>query len=57
LLVLGIIGLYFLLSMKNFYRQSWFWTAMKFVSVSFIYVSFFVLPALGVIIAASLLAG
>ena len=52
--VLGM-GLYLLLAMRRFYQQSWFWTALKFGSVAFIYSTVFLAPALGGIIAYSLL--
>ncbi|MBV8977055.1 MAG: DUF3667 domain-containing protein [Alphaproteobacteria bacterium] len=50
-----VAGLYTLIATRNFYRQSWFWTVLKFVLVSFFYVVFFVLPALGAVIALSFL--
>jgi hypothetical protein len=37
---------YTFIAMKRFYRQGWFWTTVKFCSVSFLYVSFFALPAM-----------
>jgi uncharacterized protein DUF3667 len=45
LLVVGAI--YALIATRNFYRQSWFWTVVKFGTVSFFYVCFCVFPALG----------
>ncbi|HWA02464.1 MAG TPA: DUF3667 domain-containing protein [Rhizomicrobium sp.] len=48
-------GIYALIATRNFYRQNWFWTAVKFASVSFFYVCFCVLPALGIVIALSFL--
>ncbi len=54
-LALATVSLYLLVAMRRFYRQSWFWTAMKFAFVSFIYASFFLLPALGIVIAVSAL--
>jgi predicted RNA-binding Zn-ribbon protein involved in translation (DUF1610 family) len=48
-------GVYGLIATRNFYRQNWFWTVVKFVCVSFFYVCFCVLPALGVVIALSFL--
>jgi hypothetical protein len=48
-------GTYGLIATRNFYHQSWFWTVVKFASVSFFYVSFCVLPALGVVIGLSFL--
>src|SRR5262249_8188608 len=42
-----IAGVYLFLAMKRFYAQSWFWTTVKFSLVSFIYVCFFAIPALG----------
>jgi Protein of unknown function (DUF3667) len=52
-LVIG--GVYALIATRNFYHQNWFWTVVKFASVSFVYVCFFVFPALGVVIALSFL--
>ncbi|MGH6870958.1 MAG: DUF3667 domain-containing protein [Rhizomicrobium sp.] len=52
LAALGAIGLYLLLAMKRFYMQGWAWTAIKFVCVSFLYTTFFLMPALlGAIVA------
>ena len=48
-------GVYTLIATRYFYRQNWFWTAVKFALVSFVYVVFFVLPALGTVIALSFL--
>jgi predicted RNA-binding Zn-ribbon protein involved in translation (DUF1610 family) len=52
-LVIG--GVYALIATRNFYHQNWFWTVVKFASVSFVYVCFFVFPALGIVIALSFL--
>jgi hypothetical protein len=49
--LLGSIGLYVFLSLRRFYQQSWFWTAVKFLCISGIYTVFFMLPALGAVIA------
>lgn len=49
------LAAYLLFGMKRFYAQSWFWTSTKFVSVGFIYFAFFLIPALGLIILASIL--
>lgn len=54
LLVIGL-GIYLLLAMKRFYRQGWGWTTAKFAAVSFIYMSFILLPAFGGIILLALL--
>lgn len=52
---LGLLGgIYFLLAMKRFYGESWPWTVTKFFCVNFVYICFFVLPALGVVILLSL---
>jgi len=42
-----VAGLYTLIATRNFYHQNWFWTVVKFGSVSFFYVCFCALPALG----------
>ncbi|HUO92749.1 MAG TPA: DUF3667 domain-containing protein [Rhizomicrobium sp.] len=49
------LAAYLLLGMKRFYGQNWFWTSAKFASVGFIYFAFFLIPALGLIILASIL--
>lgn len=54
-LVLAAVGIYLLVAMKRFYGQSWVRTATKFAFVSFIYTVFFLLPALGIVIAVSAL--
>jgi hypothetical protein len=53
MLAWGALSLYFLLSLKYFYRQSWFKTAFKFVCISFVYATFFLAPALLFALAAS----
>ncbi len=52
-LLIGAV--YTLIATRNFYRQNWFWTVVKFVFVSFFYVFFCVFPALGVVIGLSFL--
>lgn len=54
-IALAAIALYLLLAMKRFYGQGWVRTAVKFVSVSFVYGAFFLAPALAGILLASLL--
>jgi len=49
--LLASIGVYVFLSIRRFYEQSWFWTTVKFLSISGIYSIFFLLPALGAVIA------
>jgi hypothetical protein len=49
------LAAYLLLGMKRFYGQNWFWTSAKFAAVGFIYFSFFLIPALGLIILVSIL--
>ncbi|HEX3811128.1 MAG TPA: DUF3667 domain-containing protein [Rhizomicrobium sp.] len=56
-IVLLAIGVYIFFSMKRFYDQDWFWTSAKFATVSFIYVCFFLLPALGGVLIVSFLGG
>jgi hypothetical protein len=53
--VLASVGVYQLLAMRRFYRQNWFWTAAKLVSVSFVYTVFVLLPAMAVVISVSFL--
>ncbi|HTQ12362.1 MAG TPA: DUF3667 domain-containing protein [Rhizomicrobium sp.] len=54
LAAIAAMGLYLLIAMKRFYMQNWFWTGLKFLSVAFIYTVFFLLPALGGAIVASI---
>ena len=49
-LVFGAIAIYIFIAMKQFYRQGWFMTALKFVCISGIYVVFFLVPALLVVL-------
>jgi hypothetical protein len=49
--LLASIGVHVFLSIRRFYKQSWFWTTVKFVCISGIYTIFFLLPALGAVIA------
>ena len=49
-----IIATYFFFSMKWFYDQNYFWTTTKFVFISFIYTIFFLFPALGLVLFASM---
>jgi hypothetical protein len=50
-----VMAVYFFLSLKAFYRQGWFKTGIKFVSISLIYFLFFLLPALVFAIVASVI--
>jgi hypothetical protein len=43
---MGALAIYVFVAMKRFYAQSWFWTAVKFVTISFVYSIFFLAPAL-----------
>ena len=50
--LLGSIGaLCIAVANERFYKQSWFWTAVKFLCVSVIYTVFFLVPALAAVIA------
>lgn len=49
--LLGSIGLHVLLALRRFYQQNWFWTSVKFLSISGIYTIFFLIPALGAVMA------
>jgi hypothetical protein len=53
--IVAIAGVYGLIATRNFYRQSWFWTAVKFASVSFFYFCFCVCPALVAVMVLSFL--
>jgi len=50
-LVFAAIAAYIFIAMKRFYRQGWVITTVKYLAVSFIYTCFFLLPALGGIMA------
>lgn len=50
-LLLLSIGVYVLLSIRRFYQQSWTWSVVKTLAISGIYTCFFLLPALGGIVA------
>jgi hypothetical protein len=50
-----VATVYTFLAMHRFYEQNWFWTGIKFVTVSFFYMCFCALPALGVVLALSFL--
>jgi hypothetical protein len=50
-LVFGAIAIYIFIAMKRFYRQGWIITTLKYLTVSFIYTCFFLIPALGGIMA------
>jgi len=50
-----VAGLYTLIATRNFYHQNWFWTVVKFASVSFFYVCFCAIPAMGIAVALSFL--
>jgi hypothetical protein len=54
-LAIAAVALYLLLSMKRFYKQNWFWTAIKFLSVSFVYTVFFLFPTVLLVITVSIL--
>ena len=51
LFLLASVGVYVFFAIRRFYEQSWFWTTVKFFCVSGIYTVFFLLPALGGVIA------
>jgi hypothetical protein len=53
--VLGAIWLYQVLAMKRFYRQGWVLALGKFVLVSTVYGTVFLLPAVGAVLAISLM--
>jgi uncharacterized protein DUF3667 len=50
-----VATVYGVLAFKTFYAQNWFWTGLKFAAVSFFYVLFCVLPAVGLVVAVSFL--
>ena len=52
-----VLSLYFYLSLKFFYGQSWIRTGVKFVGISFVYAVFFLAPAVGAAVVASVIEG
>jgi len=56
-LVFGTIAVYIFVAMKQFYRQGWFLTAVKFVCISGTYVVFFLLPAVAAVFILSAFGG
>jgi hypothetical protein len=57
LATLAVAAVYAWLAMKRFYEQGWVWTSVKFLTVSFLYVCFFALPALAAALALSVFGG
>jgi len=51
---LGLLAVYGFISLRRFYRQSWFWTTFKFLVISLVYFIFFLAPALGIVLYAAL---
>jgi hypothetical protein len=49
--VFAAIAIYIFIAMKRFYRQGWVITTLKYLTVSFIYTFFFLVPALGAVMA------
>ncbi|MDR3527883.1 MAG: DUF3667 domain-containing protein [Rhizomicrobium sp.] len=56
-LTLLVLSVYFFLSLKSFYGQSWVATAVKCAAISFTYAVFFLAPALAFALVASVLGG
>lgn len=56
-LTLVVLAVYFFLSLKIFYGQSWLRTGVKFAGISVTYAVFFLVPALAFALFASVLAG
>lgn len=54
-IIMAIAAVYSLIATRNFYHQSWFWTVVKFATVSFFYICFCALPALGAVLVLSFL--
>jgi hypothetical protein len=52
-----VISVYFFLSLKYFYGQGWVKTGFKSVGITFIYVLFFLSPALAIAVVASVVGG
>lgn len=51
-----VMGLYLYFSLKIFYGQSWLKTGLKFAGIGFTYTVFFLLPAFGAAVVASVVA-
>jgi hypothetical protein len=56
-LVFGAVGLYLLLAMKRFYSQGWVISVIKFGALSFIYMIFFLMPALVFVLVTGIIEG
>lgn len=56
-ITVAVLAAYLFFAMKRFYGQNWFWTSLKFASIGFIYVIFFVLPAFGGVVVAAVMWG
>ena len=52
-----LIGLYLFLALKRFYRQGWMITTLKFATLSFVYVIFFLVPALVFVVVTGMIEG
>lgn len=52
---LAAVAIYLFLAMKRFYGQGWALTTVKFLGISFVYSTFFLAPAIIMVILASLL--
>jgi hypothetical protein len=57
ILTIIVISAYLLLSLKHFYGQKWHTTSLKFIAIAIIYPVFFLLPALGIALIASIVEG
>jgi hypothetical protein len=55
--LLVAMTLYIFFAMKRFYKQSWFWTSVKFILVSGLYTIFFLLPALAIVMSLGFFGG
>jgi hypothetical protein len=55
-LTAGVLALYLLVSLKRFYGQGWGITSLKFIGIGIIYPMFFLAPALGAAVVASVVA-
>ena len=56
-ILFAVLSVYIFVAMKRFYEQGWFVTSVKFIFISGIYCLFFLLPALGGVLALSIFGG
>ncbi|MGH6888658.1 MAG: DUF3667 domain-containing protein [Rhizomicrobium sp.] len=56
-LIFAAMAIYLFLAMKRFYAQGWVITAFKFLTLSFVYLSFVLIPVLAVVLVTGFIEG